>query len=458
MTHENNPKGESENYEWVDKYGDYSQVPVPPGNERSLLNLFYVYTGVLASFAVIMASGALAPRYSLPDLIIVSVVGSVILAVIGAFTAYIGSVSKGSTYLNMRYPFGRLGSQLFGALSSGIASGIGWFGFQAWFFGVIMNTLFPGQWWSHPGVASLWGGVLMVATAYFGYKGLSYLSYIVVPFFLILASVGFMFGFEEMGFSELWHLTPEDPAPLSLGITEVIGMYISGAIITSDIARYAKKHWHGSFAWALQVAILQPFLLVGAGILTIATGEPDIAAALLAAGAGLGAFLVIVLAQWSTNDNNLYVGSLAFNTFIPLKKKYIVVGEGIIGIALAASVGFIAGVTMDPFTEFLGLLGQILPPIGGVLIADFFIYRALKGIDIKERYDFEVGMEIPWVNWAGWLSVFGGIAVAFLLDWGIAAINGLVVGVVLYAVITTVCEMMDIDINLGKTKIGRDGM
>ncbi len=453
-----NPSENNEQYEWVDKYGDYSQVPVPPGKRRSLLNIFLVYTGVLATFAVLMAAGAIAPRYALQDYILVSVIGSAVLAVVGAFTAYIGAVSKGSTYLNMRFPFGKIGSQLFGAISSGIASGIGWFGFQAWFFGIIMNTLFPGYWWTNPGVAAIWGGILMVLTAYYGYKGLSYLSYVVVPFFIILAGIGFMFGFEEMGLSQLLAFTPEDPAPLTLGITEIIGMYISGAIITSDIARYAKKRWHGSIAWFIQVLVVQPFLLVGAGILTIATGEPNFAGAFAAAGAGFGAFLVIVLAQWSTNDNNLYSGSLAFNTFIPLKKKYIVVGTGAVGIALAASVGFIAGVSMDPFADFLGLLGNILPPIGGALIADFFIYRSVKGIDVENRYDFEVGMEVPRVNWVGWLSVAIGVATAFLLDWGVAAINGLIMALVVYSIISVACDKAGVTLHLGKTKLGKDGM
>lgn len=449
---------EESDYEWVDKYGDYSQVPVPPGERRSLLNMFLVYTGVLATFAVLMIAGAVAPRFNLRDFIIIAFVGSAILGIIGAFTAYIGAVSKGSTYLNMRFPFGKIGSQFFGAISSGIASGIGWFGFQSWFFGIIMNTLFPGYWWTQPGVAAIWGGSLMLLTAYFGYKGLSYLSYIVVPFFIILAGVGFMFGFEEMGLSELMAMEPEEAAPISVGITEVIGMYVSGAIITSDIARYATKRWHGSMAWFVQLIVVQPFLLIGAGILTMATGEPNFAAAFAAAGAGLAAFLVIVLAQWSTNDNNLYSGSLAFNTFIPTKKKYIVLGTGAIGIVLAAIVGFSAGISMNPMVQFLGLLGRILPPIGGALIADFYIYRAVKGINIDERYNFEVGMEVPRINWVGWLAVGGGVATAFLLDWGITAINGLIVALIIYSVLAPLMDRAGVSLHLGKTELGKDGM
>lgn len=449
-----------EEYEWVDKYGDHSQVPVPKTERRSFLAIFYVYTGVLACIAVLWGGATLGTQFTLTELFWVAITGSVILAVIGGLTGYIGGHSKGSTYLNMRFPFGKIGSQLFGTISSGISSGIGWFGVQAWLFGIIAHTLYPGYILTNVGVAAIWGGVLMVLTAYLGFKGLAYISYIAVPFFMILAGVGMMMGIEQTagGFGALSGIKPSNPVPFSVGVTEIVGMYIAGAIITADISRYAKKAWHGSAAWIVQIIVLQPYMLIGAGILTMATGAANVAGALLAGGAGLGAFLIAVLGQWSTNDNNLYSGSLAFNTWIPIKKKYIVLLEGAVGIAIAAFVGFSAGASMAPFQDFLSLLGKVLPAIAGALIADYYVYRWYKGVSTGERYQFNVGMKVPRVNWVGWLAVGCGISTAFLLEMGIPAVNAIIVSGVVYSVLSIGLDKADVSLTIGETTIDETGM
>src|SRR5699024_11971447 len=53
-----------------------------------------------------------------------------------------------------------------------------------------INALAPNAFWGDVGVAAIWGGVLMMATAYYGYGGLSILSYIAVPMFFLLALAG----------------------------------------------------------------------------------------------------------------------------------------------------------------------------------------------------------------------------------------------------------------------------
>lgn len=447
--------------QWKDAFGDYAMVPVPDGEERSLLNVFLVYSGVLAVISVIATGTSLGLNYSVNDLVWVALGGSAILIVIGGATAYIGGLTSLSTYVILRYPFGYIGAWIWGVAASGFPSGIGWFSVQTWLFGVTVHALAPSDTLlADVGVAAIWGGILMMLTAILGFRGLSFLSYIAVPMFILLSLAGFMLGFEETGsLSELAALSPEEPASgLAPGITAVVGGYIVGATITADIGRFASKSHHPVLAWVVQILILMPLMVVGAGILTLTTGQTDFAEAMLAAGMGIGVFLIVIFGFWTTNDNNLYSGALSWSMFVPLKKKKIVAIQGVIGTAIAAYVGFSAGVSMDPFIDFLEILGVTVPAIAGVIIADFYIYRWWEGTALGDRYDYEPGTKFGLINWPGWISAILGSAIGgFVLEFGIGSLNVVVLSAVMYVTVMVVTDLAGIRQQIGTTSIDRTG-
>ncbi|MEM4488489.1 MAG: hypothetical protein QXK88_06810 [Desulfurococcaceae archaeon] len=53
-------------------------------------------------------------------------------------------------------------------------------------FGLTTSVIFPDQTWASIAVASIWGGLLMMTTAYIGYKEIGVLSYLTVPFWYTL--------------------------------------------------------------------------------------------------------------------------------------------------------------------------------------------------------------------------------------------------------------------------------
>lgn len=444
-------------YPWKDKRGDYAVVPVHPKDQTSMMSIFITFTGVLACIASLWGGGALGTQFVLKDIIIVSVVGSAITAVLGSLTAGIGGVTKCSTYANLRLPFGRVGSWVWGALSSGIPS-LGWFAYQVWLFGVMMNSLAPDAGWTSVLVASIWGGLLMMTTALFGYKGLSFLSYLTVPMFIMLAGVAFLMGvYNAGGIGPLTQITPTDPQPFAFGVTETVGMYAVGAVITADIGRYAKKWWYGPLAWFVQIMVIQIFFLVGSGVLTLSFGGTLITEALLMGGVGVGAYLMTIFGQWTTNDNNIYSSALALNLFIPIKKWKLVLIEGIIGTGIAAYIAYTAGSSLDPFVAFLSLLGAFVPAIGGVMISDFYLYRWYKKEKFLERYNYKPGMTISEVNVMGWLAaIVGGIVGGFIIP-GIAALNSLLLSVVIYFVGALICDKLNIKYEIGKHVISEEG-
>lgn len=445
--------------EWRDKFGDYALVPVPSDQKRSAVASFLIFTGVLACIAAILGGGSLGLMYSFSNLVLISVLGCVILAVIGGLTAVIGSVSGCSTYVNMRWPYGRIGAWVMGTIAAGVASGIGWFAIQTWFLGIFANVLVPSiAIW----MAAAIGGVLMILTAIYGFRGLGILSYLVVPMFLLIAGIGFLVAVGEAGgLSGLLQAEPATPASVAAGITAVVGLYISGAIITQDITRYTESVRGGAAAWIVQVLILMPYMLVGAGSMMLVTGGANIAVSMSTVGLGLGAFLLVFFGQWTTNDNNLYSGSLSINLWAPVKKWVIVVVLGVIGLGVAIYFAFTAGGNVgaaSPFMNFLNLLGKILPAIAGGIIADFYVYRWYKGEGLSERYQIEPGMEIPEINWVGIVAVLIGILGGFLIGWGIAALNSLILGFVVYIVLSIPLDKAGVSITVGKHELRETGI
>jgi len=448
-----------EEWPWEDKSGDYAMVPVRPHDRRSLTSIFYVFMGVLASISVLWGGGTLGLQFTLKDVIIVAITGSAILAVLGGLTAVIGSITRASTYVNLRPSFGRIGSQLFGTTAFGLTA-IGWFAVQTWLFGVILNTLFPQAWWASIGVAAIWGGILMMTTAAIGFKGLAWLSYLAVPFFLLIAGVGVMIGVSKAGgFGQLMNIMPKSPVPFGTGVTEVVGMLVVGAIATSDISRYSKRVSDGPVAWIIQILIFQVFMLTGSAALSLSTGAANVAQALLLGGAGAGALMMAVFGQWTTNDNNLYSGALALSTWLPIKKRYLTIAVGVIATGIGAWFGFKTGAGMQVFQNFLLFLGKTLPAVGGILVADFYVYRWYKRVPFKQRYQLKPGMEIAQVNWSGWISA---ILATWLGGWviksGAPALNVMVLGAAFYIVIAIIFDRLGIKIEIGKHVIDKTGV
>lgn len=448
-------------YEWVDVMGDYSVVPVPDEALRTTTAIFFVFTGVLACIAALWGGAVLGLQYTFTEMLWVAIVGCLIQGVIGFLTSYMGAASRLSTYANMSWPYGRYGAFLWGLALAGITCGIGWFAVETWLFGIMMHDLMPNNLLMSVGVASIWGGLLMMTTAAIGIKGIAFLSYLTVPFWIILASISFSSGIMiGGGWEKVLSARPLSPAPFGIGVAQVVGLYIAGATITPDVTRFAKSRVGAGLAWFIQVMIVEVFFLLGAGCLVLATGGARITEALLAVGVGLGAYLLAVLGQWTTNDNNLYSGALNFTLISPISRRALVITLGLIGTAMAAYVGFVAGASFDPFIAFLTFLGSFVPAVAGTLIADFYVYRGLyKKMPVNERYVLKIGDKIPEINLTGWIStVIGGVLGTWVITTGIPSLNSMLISFIIYCILAIALDKAGIQLVIGRYEVTKYGL
>lgn len=138
--------------------------------------------------------------------------------------------------------------------------------------------------------------------------------------------------------------------------------------------------------------------------------------------------MALVLATWTTNVTNAYSGGIAVANLLGLdesKFKITTLITGLVGTFLGA-IGI-----MDRFQGFLSILTSFIPPVAGVIIAQYWII----GKGRKEEFQF-----CPGIRAAGMISFVAGAAAAYVTDnfvtFFIAPINGIVVSMVLYIVLS----------------------
>ncbi|WP_448011027.1 cytosine permease [Bacillus licheniformis] len=302
---------------------DFAVTSVPENKRKSIFNITITSCAWIISLSTIVTGGALIQGLNFAHAVLAAVLGMLILAVYGFFQGVMGAKYGISTTVLARLAFGRYGSSLFGIVLA-LTLGIGWFGWQVAFFGTTISEMFPGVWLAKPEVAIVWGGILMILTAFIGYRGLAALSFIAVPLVVIFSIWGII---SAVNYSGSWHnlLTfhpTGDPLTIFAGITIVVGNAALGAVVFPDVTRYAKGAVSGGIGASVGYFLGGVFCLVAGAAMAIAANVPDIGstpnipAVMSKLGLGFLAFLIIVFAQWTTNDNNLYTGSLGLRNVL----------------------------------------------------------------------------------------------------------------------------------------------
>ncbi len=103
--------------------------------------------------------------------------------------------------------------------------------------------------------------------------------------------------------------------------------------------------------------------------------------------------MVLGLNIWTTNDNALYASGLGFANITGMSSKTLSVINGIIGTVCALWL-------YNNFVGWLTFLSAAIPPVGGVIIADYLMNR--------RRYEHFATTRMMSVNWwRFWLSRWG---------------------------------------------------
>lgn len=434
--------------ERVDYYGDYAVTPIPLKDRRSFASVFWVVAGISATILALYAGAAIGSGLPFKYAVIAVAVGFFISSLIGGLLGAIAANTGVSTVMIGRHVFGRAGTVI-SALMIAITS-IGWYAMNAGFFGQVLNTMFPGHPLTDPQIAALWGGLLMMITAIIGFGGLSFLSFLTVPVFVVisLAAVGSIVSKVGMG---IFDLLPPEQMTLAQGITIAAGGMAVGAVIAPDVARWARNAREGFLAYFFGVWIMDLLLVSAGAAMVIVHGDANVPAAMLGMGLGIGALFILILGQWTTNDNNLYSASLALENLFPLNKRLLTAILGVIGTLLGAFGA------INYFVQYMTVLGTYIPPIGGVMIADYFIVRKyLYKLDAAQRYPYGPGTRYSAIDILAIVSFPIGGYLGSQLP-GITAVNAIILAVVVYIASVAVFEKLGIPHRFGELVESKTG-
>ncbi len=152
------------------------------------------------------------------------------------------------------------------------------------------------------------------------------------------------------------------------------------------------------------------------------TGQSDISEVMIAQGLLIPAIIVLGLNIWTTNDNALYASGLGFSNITGLPSKYISMANGLVGTLCALWL-------YNNFVGWLTFLSLAIPPIGGVIIADFFTNR-------KRYANFEAA-QFQSVNWAGIIAVAIGVGAGHFLP-GVVPINAVLGGAISFLILNPI--------------------
>lgn len=403
---------------------DYPLSEVPMHARKSLASTTMVLLGFTFFTATMFAGGKLGVAFSFTQMLGIVALGNLLLGIYAAGLGYIAFKSGLNSVLMGRFCFGEVGSKL-SDLILGLTQ-VGWYAWGTATAAVVLGKYFQLSEGSVLGLMVVFG-LVFCATAYVGYRGLEMLSYIAVPAMGILLLLSIWVATKKVGgLDGLLAIVPSGQLDLSTAITLVFGTFVSGATQATNWTRFSRS---------AKVAVLASLIgfFIGNGLMVligaygaIVYQQPDVVEVLLLQGFAMAAMAMLLLNIWSTQDNTIYNFAVAgCNLLRTKRRKTVTLAGAVIGTVLALLGMY------DMLVPYLILLGTVIPPIGGVIMADFF-YR------YRGRYPRLADVQLPAFNWPGLIAYTVGTVAAFSSPWvaplvgiGAAALSYIVLGALL---------------------------
>jgi cytosine permease len=409
---------------------DYSLGRVP-GEARNPWQVMAVQRFAQLSTPTQFLIGAtLGIRMSFGRAVLAITLGSVILEAVIIVTGMIGVREGLSTTLLARWTgFGSGGSALVGLVIA--VTSAGWFGVQDSFFAQSLASTAGGP--------PLWawcliGGALVTVIVLRGFALMSRVAFVTVPAFLLLLAYTV---YREMRGHSISHLIasapPGPPLSLGAGATVVAGGFIVGAILTPDMTRFNRSGKDVVKQTAVGVTIGE-YAICLTGVLLARAAQTAHIVAIVTGASGVAGAIIIVAAVVTVNSWNLYSASLAtvnaVDVLLPGRRPSRTAVTIIMGAAgsVLSAVGII-----NRFVSFLTVIGVVVPPVAGIMIADYFVVTTWRGRLEASRRRGELPDQPPrWVPACLLVWVISAAA-GYWVHIGIPAMNSVLLAFLLYA-------------------------
>lgn len=421
---------ETEHVAGLDLESEFEHEPVPQSHRKSTVSVAAVWFGFPMILTCAVFGGLITAFLGFQQGLLAIILGNLVLML------YVGALSylSGESGLN----FALVATRVFGRYGYIIASGflativVGWFAFQVGLTGASVNQSFG---WNEK-LATLLAGILFIAITFIGIKALSILGMVAAPLFLLVAGVALWLVSSEGGLGNVWSYAgaAEGAGAFSIGaaITLVVATFADSGTMTGDFTRWSKDGKSAilaassAFPLANFVAFLVGAVFVASGAIVdpatnggnflpvIATGEGWLLSAI--------SLIFIVVNLGSVCTHCLYNGAVGWSHILGSRMRLLTVVLGVIG-----TVAALAGV-WDLFLDWLNILGVFVPPIGAVILTDYFLR---KSTSLQEAEG------VRWTAFAAWAAgaVAAGV-VHYQAPQLVEVLVGMVVAAIVYGALT----------------------
>ena len=347
-----------------------SRTPVDSSEAVSGFQIGVVLIGISITLPLLYSAGELALGIGLPRAIIAALIGALVLSLMSIPAAIVGVRTRLSSYMIIEHTFGYAGAK-FVNFWFGIFL-LGWYAVTAELFGrtlylaagELISVGIPE--WAYTVLSS----ALVTLTTIYGFRAIDRLALVAVPL-LLLALLGVVvLSLRETGFAALLAVPGAGEIDMPTAISAVIGAAIVGVVLTPDLTRYARNVRDCVTASFLGQGGGMSIVYIAGMIPVLVWGELEPMTYMFIIGFGGIALAVLVFATWTTNVINLYSTALASRASVPLGNyRSVVVIMGIVGTIVA-----VVGIS-ENLIDFLVVMGLLVPPIAGVYLADFFVFK-----------------------------------------------------------------------------------
>ena len=402
---------------------EYEHEPVPPSARKSLATVSLVWLGFPMVLTMSVIGALVVEGLGFRRGVAAIVAGNLVLFV------YVGALSLLAQQHGLS--FALLSSRTLGTKGYVVASGLlstivlGWFAVQTGLTAASLNGAFH---WPVAPLAFLAGAAYVALTVY-GVRALATIGLVSAPLFLAFGAYAVYVIVSDRGWVAIasYPGSPERTLPFSLGVSLVVASFVGSGTMTADFTRWARTPLHALVATFSAFPLANgAAMLVGAVIAGAGAGGSDPFALVAHRGGVVAALAVAFLFAnlGSVCSHCLYNCAVGWSHILGVGMRRAALVGGALG-TLVAALG-----VWSYFVDWLSLVSIVIPPVGGVLLADHFFVRARRARDLDGARDFEAA---PFLSWAA--ATVAAVLASSQLPWVPAAVVGMLAALVIHPIL-----------------------
>jgi purine-cytosine permease-like protein len=341
--------------------------PVPAeARTQSPLDLFLIFVGANIVATTLVTGASLVPAFSVPEVFGLIAIGTVIGSALVAALAPVGPGWACPSVVAMRAAVGFPGATALAVLL--YLTNFAW---------IALNNVIAAsacaRIWGGPASEKAWAiglGLLATAVVAAGPRAVGRADRIAVP---LMAVTGLVFAWRAAELPvAVWRAPGTHVMSWWRGLDVVVAYQVSWILMFADYSRYTASARKGVFAVFLGLALSSLWFMPLGALAGRAAGNSDPGAMVDALHLGVSGALLVALGTITTNFVNIYLSALAWKSLVPRASDAASVWSiGVIGAGLA----LLSRSWLDGYADLMLVLGALLVPVGGILLARFVVER-----------------------------------------------------------------------------------